>query len=146
MNHRSPGPSHTRDAVRNRHHAGCPVAVERAADPYTLRRRPRLSGGSPKYIYAGRGTYGNASRPPRTTPDQAQWRSGDALRSGIDAPSSIVEPVAARNDISESPAPTSRAQAATSARCPTWIDGTGDDYAVQRCRFSAVNYSWVRSG
>src|SRR4051794_25018896 len=41
MNHRSPGPSHTRDAVRNRHHAGCPVAVERAAAPYTLRTERR---------------------------------------------------------------------------------------------------------
>jgi len=33
---RSPERSHTGDAVRNRHHAGCRVAVERAADRYTL--------------------------------------------------------------------------------------------------------------
>jgi hypothetical protein len=33
---RSPERSHTGDAVRNRHHAGCRIAGERAADRYTL--------------------------------------------------------------------------------------------------------------
>src|SRR3954453_18166126 len=40
---RSPERSHTGDAVRNRHHAGCRVAVERAADRYTLIRDGRHS-------------------------------------------------------------------------------------------------------
>jgi hypothetical protein len=92
----------------------------------TLRRRPRLSGGSPKYIYAGRTTYGTLAdrrEPPRIKLDGGH-NGGQETRCGlrIDAPSSIVEPVAAGNDVSEGHAATSRAPAATSAGCPTWIE------------------------
>jgi hypothetical protein len=77
-----------------------------------------------------------------TPPTVQETRCG--LR--IDAPSSIVEPVAAGNDVSEGHAATSRAPAATSAGCPTWIDGTGEAYAGQHLGFSAANSSSVRSG
>jgi hypothetical protein len=57
---RSPERSHTGDAVRNRHHAGCRVAGERAADRYTLicdgpRNRQRLGrrpGRQPTHVMA----------------------------------------------------------------------------------------------
>jgi hypothetical protein len=80
----------------------------------TLRRRPRLSGGSPKYIYAGRTTYGTPAdrrEPPRIKLDGGH-NGGQETRCGlrIDAPSSIVEPVAAGNDVSEGHAATSRRQ------------------------------------
>src|SRR4030095_17244597 len=42
---RSPERSHTGDAVRNRHNARCRVAVERAADRYTLICEEPLIGG-----------------------------------------------------------------------------------------------------
>src|SRR4051794_2447098 len=66
---RSRGRSHTGDAVRNRHHAGTRVAVERAADPYTLSLGRCVRERPPTFIGPGQLPYrtpANAEEHPRT--------------------------------------------------------------------------------
>jgi hypothetical protein len=112
-------PDHPAEAARPASSIVLSALARSSARPWSEANRSAAN--SPCRLIAastvGQSTAANPTKA-STPPTVQETRCG--LR--IDAPSSIVEPVAAGNDVSEGHAATSRAPAATSAGCPTWIE------------------------